>query len=129
MKLETFLKGLAPMKLNWNNPYELLWRVPLWVENGSVTAYMGVNLRRFYTPETLPAEIKQRLGYIGAAKEHANVGAGDLFISTTDVYHNKRYPKEYSDIGWRVSEHIYTVVLPLEVLEQMKGLGNEQHDT
>ena len=122
VNIHNFLALLAPMKFDWNNPYCDLWRVPLWLEDGNVSAYVANGFVRHYTPETLPSEIKQRLGLIGLAKEHAKLqGEGDVYISPTQVFRPTLYPKDYLGIGWRVSEHIYTVVLPLEVLERMKG--------
>ena len=121
MLLEDFLNRLAPTNQDWSEPSNL-WRVPLWVEGDKVTAYVGDNLRRYYSSENMPGLLKSRLGMIYSAKEHSHLHSiDDLYLSMSMIMFNVTYPETYNEIGWRVSKHFYLVVLPHEALQEMRG--------
>jgi len=135
MKLEKFLDTLAPLNMNWVGMSDL-WRVPLWIYtddngvSGHVIAYVGIGHKRLYTPTTLPKQIKRKLALIFTVPQHSAMNnAGDHFIANEHVYRNHHYPESYDEIGWRVSEHIYTVVLPGWLIDEMRGESNGKHYT
>ena len=92
-------------------------RVPMWVEDGSYEIETGLNRRRIYTEETLPDEIKALLSMISSFPE-LKLWRWDI-KDTALAY---IAPDErLEEIGWRVSENLYMLVLDRGVLDRLNG--------
>ena len=88
------------------------WRVPLWVEGDTYRLCLGKDSYRYYTDETLPAELKSILAMVNAFPTK------DIPIWEVDpisAYVNQQDPK-LDTIGWRVSRYLYILVLSKEIM-------------
>jgi hypothetical protein len=100
--------------------------------------YMGQGMKRRFTDETLPDEIKTALGFINSfdwdelhrsntmGNGHPNVTLKPWLHHTDDDYLEilwtyKNYcPDILREIGWRVRDR-YAITLPMEVFLTIKG--------
>lgn len=100
--------------------------------------YMGQGMKRRFTDETLPDEIKIAIGFINSFdwdELHLSntLGNGKPPTPLTNWWHhveddykeiiwiNKKYfPEILRDIGWRVRDR-YAITLPMEVFLTIKG--------
>ncbi len=90
--------------------------------------YMGNKMFRYFTADTLPDLIKERIAMINAFDwdrlHDENLGIGtfawhgamDSILITRESY----YPEVCSDIGWRIGER-YALVVPYEYFVSLKG--------
>jgi len=104
-----------------------LMRVPVAVMKDDIdgsahyTVFINGGMKRMYTNETLPDPIKAKLALINTSKE-----AGEQFEDIPeesfkiqcDLY-IKEHPKNFDDVGWRVSKHYYCVVMPMIDMAQL----------
>ena len=109
------------------------WRVPLYHADINYTVYVGNGMVRHYTNKTLPDPLKSKMAMIlGYWRNHPElvreltldnlVGFG---FATGMCFYRNTYPAEFCDIGWRISESYYTVIIDDKLLSTMRG----QHDT
>lgn len=92
--------------------------------------YMGNKMFRYFTADTLPDLIKERIAMINAFDwdrlhvVEGNIGIGSYaWTSEMDTILIKResyYPEVCSDIGWRIGER-YALVVPYEYFVSLKG--------
>jgi len=100
-------------------PHESLtssYRVPMWTEYDEYTINVGKYQSRHYTDETLPPNLKVSLAMINA---FPFVSRNEWEITDLGVYVNTQNPK-LQDIGWRVSQTMYVIVMPYEQLMDMR---------
>ena len=97
-------------------------RVPMWVEDGSYVIETGLNRRRIFTDETLPDEVKALLSMIHSLPPYET---GIYLIGNLIAPHERTAyiaPDErYIEIGWRVTDNLYMLVLEREVLNRLDG--------
>jgi hypothetical protein len=90
-------------------------------------------MMRHYTNKTLPDPLKSKMAMIlGYWRNHPElireltldnlVGFG---FATGMCFYRNTYPADFCDIGWRISESYYTVIIDDKLLSTMRG----QHDT
>lgn len=92
-------------------------RVPMWVEDGSYVIETGLNRRRIFTDETLPDEVKALLSMIHSFPE---IKAWPWNLGGTSIAYNA--PDErLIEIGWKVTDNLYMLVLERDVLNRMNG--------
>ena len=99
---------------NWN-----LVRVPVRKVDGSYIVYVSDGFNRVYDDRSLPKKLRSRFAMILAN------GGGDLFepefkLQKLTVYINNQSP-DLDEVGWRVSETYFCLVLDKNTLESMKG--------
>lgn len=93
------------------------YRTPVWVEPDSYTVCVGENVHRYYNDKTVPKEVKSVMTMVNA-------------------FPYSPYPEMYSpmqafvwpdpkqiEIGWRVNDKMYILVLSNECLQQMYVTG------
>jgi hypothetical protein len=92
--------------------------------------YMGNKMYRYFTADTLPDLIKERIAMINAFDwdrlhvVEGNMGIGGrAWISAMDtilIARDKYYPEVCSEIGWRIGER-YALVVPYDYFVSLKG--------
>lgn len=112
------------------------WRVPMWVEDGEYTVCVAQNKIRVFGEESLPDCIKAATAMIHAfpiaeSKEvysfgwsdpRANLTAGKAKIITENFYvYSYPLDERLHEIGWRVNEYLYILILNAEQLESLNG--------
>ena len=95
------------------------YRTPVWVEPDYYTVCIAENVHRYYTNKTVPKEVK-----VGVAMVNAFPFDNKPIAYMQDVYVCPD-PKQV-EIGWRVDDKMYILVLDDECLRDMyiKGIGN-----
>ena len=110
------------------------WRVPMYHKDIHYTIYVGNGLVRHYTNKTLPDPLKSKMAMITAywinnhPKLINDITSDDLVgfgFATGMCFYRNTYPAVFCDVGWRISESYYTVIVDDELLFSMRG----QHDT
>lgn len=103
------LSSLSPIthELSWGH-----YRVPIKVQDDDYVVFIGDNQKRYYTDESLPDFIKQRIGMIkaspkGDVKTDRELHKLDLFKSRS---------KGFEFIGWQASDTMFVIVLSEEEL-------------
>ncbi len=102
-----------------------LIRVPLRRIEDRYIVYVADGLVRYYDEDTLPDPLKTKMAMILAASnqllEH------EARLQKLSVYVNPM-SADFDDIGWRVSETYFCLVLDRETLDSLKG-GTSGTDT
>lgn len=112
-----FLKerlGTMVHSSDWN-----LIRVPVIREDDKYTVYIGDRQTRIYDNDTLPDKLKVKFAMI-LSVPHRHVVRDENVRGMFDIVENEEL-EELNDIGWRVSEHIFCLVLTRETLDSLKG--------
>lgn len=97
------------------------YRTPVWVEPDSYTVCVAENVHRYYNDKTVPNEVKAVVTMVNAFPHHNPY----LRILNPVMVHICNEPKQ-EDIGWRIDDKLYILVLPNACLESMyiKGVGD-----
>jgi len=89
----------------------------MWVDDGSYEIEIGLNRWRIYSEETLPDEVKALLSMIYSFPEHRawawDVGGASMAYIAPD--------ERLIEIGWRVTNNLYMLVLDRKVLDRLNG--------
>lgn len=101
-----------------------LIRVPLRKINDRYVVYVADGLVRYYDEDTLPDFLKVKMAMILAASNHRL--ESEVRLQRMTVYSNPM-SSDFDDIGWRVSETYFCLIVAREALEEMKG--ETQHGT
>lgn len=105
------------------------WRVPMCVDEDEYVVCVSQNKLRMFDAETLPDFIKASMSMIHAfpfePQTVYQVGWSDpRMVMSEAAYHyaymNKQDPR-LNDIGWRVNENLYMLILNQQQLESMNG--------
>ena len=112
------------------------WRVPMWVEDGEYTVCVAQNKIRVFGEESLPDCIKAATAMIhafpiaecvdlysfGWSDPRANLALAKALTPKGHSY-VYAYPldERLHEIGWRVNEHLYILILNAEQLESLNG--------
>jgi hypothetical protein len=110
--------------------YDATYHLPVRVSKKVVTVWTAPKHCRYYTHHTLPDFIKQRLAMIAAsgAAPFLAVIKDDLDLeekqneplrSSAYFSSRKECPKEFIDIGWRVNNKYYYIVVSETELDEM----------
>lgn len=91
--------------------------------------YMGDNATRTLTEAELPAALKSTFAMIRACKDHDLVMVHDPFIETAAFpFNNTTYPPEFNDIGWRLTQSWYVVVMDRKLFNYLRGMQDDEDD-
>jgi hypothetical protein len=103
--------------------------LPVRVGRDMVTIWVSENYCRYFTHQELPDWIKQPLGMI-AACDNAHLAVADridyrlapngVLLRSAYESSKRECPPGFEDIGWRVNEKYYYLVLPEERVEWLK---------
>lgn len=94
-------------------------RVPVIRIDGQYHVYVAEKQSRIYDDETLPDDMKVKFAMI-LSVPHTNVIEDENVRGMFDVFINEE-TKELDEIGWRVSEHLFCIVMPRSTLNSLKG--------
>lgn len=78
--------------------------------------YVGNSLTRMYNLTGLPDHIRSQLAMI-----HTQDWKQFMWVRVREIAFPSWYPEQYEDIGWMLSADEYVLVLPEEVLEELRG--------
>lgn len=96
-----------------------IYRVPLYREkDGNFIVYVADNFVRNFTNETLPDEIKTKLGLILGA---SSLDVRDWEFFNADVYVPKHMVEGFDEIGWQVSDNYFCICMSTELLNELRG--------
>jgi hypothetical protein len=98
------------------NPATNTYRVPMWVDGDEYSINVGRYETRYYTNNTLSPEIKVSVAMINAFPFKP---LNDWEVTDLTVYVNTQSPK-LDDIGWRVTQEMYVLVMPRKSLDLMR---------
>lgn len=97
-----------------------LIRVPCRKITGIYIVYVADGFHRMYTEETLPDELKAKFAMILACGNQTMLVEPESRLQKMTVYVNTQSP-ELDEIGWRVSETYFCLVLDRLTLSSLKG--------
>ena len=104
---------------NWD-----LIRVPmLRAVEGNYVVFVGDNIIRRFTDDTLPDVLKSKLAMILASAQNFK---HDYEVDRLSIYTNNQSP-ELDEVGWRVSDSYFCLVISRDILYSLKH--GEQHGT
>ena len=86
------------------------------------TTWVGDKMVRYYDIHALPDELKENLAIVLAKNDPALMT--DDVISRSKglyLYHHHHDPNILSEIGWRVSDRYYVMIVSRETLNLMRG--------
>ena len=102
-----------------------LIRLPVRRVEGVYVVYVADGLVRMYDEDTLPNELKTRIAMVLATPQPTLIHENNL--QKLHIYINNHDP-ELDEVGWRVSETYFCLIVDRETLESLKGgtqNGNE----
>lgn len=102
-----------------------MYRTPVLEQDHSgvtYTVWPADNFRRVLTSNDMPKEMKLKLGMVKAYEGETKklLQNWHLSVMPTLVYETT-YPDFYNDIGWRVTECTYCLVLGNQTLMELRG--------
>jgi hypothetical protein len=98
------------------------YRVPVCSMHDLYTIYVGDKFTRAFNSDTLPDEVKVKLTMINALPVKHLYSEDEIDTQPLYIYTQPRaLPTSYEDVGWRVSEYIYCLVLTDSCLMGMRG--------
>jgi len=95
------------------------YRVPIHINDGGHTVFVGDNLRRRFNIDTLPDVLKHKLSMINGSPYGEVVDRGQ--VTNIDVYIAPNNIGDFEMIGWRTTETMYCVVLTEKELDELRG--------
>ena len=93
-----------------------LIRAPMLRVDGNYTVFVGDNSIRRFTDDTLPDVLKSKLAMILASAQNFKY---DHDVDKLSIYTNSQSP-ELDEVGWRVSDSYFCLVLDRETLNSLK---------
>lgn len=103
-----------------HHKYHDLYRVPVRRVGDAYIVYVADGYHRIYDESTLPSVLKSKLTMLLARGSDAALFTPEHRLQSMTVYTN-RQSEELDEIGWRVSETYYCLVMDLDTLEQLRG--------
>lgn len=94
--------------------------MPVIREDDKYIVYIGDRQTRIYDNDTLPDKLKVKFAMILSVPLRCAPLRDEEVRGMFDVVENIQL-QELDDIGWRVSEHVFCLVLTRETLESLKG--------
>ena len=104
---------------NWD-----LIRVPIRKIDNTYIVYVADGYNRIYDANTLPHKLKTKMAMIRARGSDTALFEPENRLQNMAVYINNQ-SEELDEVGWRVSQTYYCLVLDRDTLESLKG---EKHD-
>ena len=78
--------------------------------------HVGNSMVRMFNLTQLPDHIRSQLAMI-----HTQDWKELMWVTVREIAFPSWYPEQYKDIGWMLSADEYVLVLPEEVLEELRG--------
>jgi hypothetical protein len=104
------------------SPIQGHYRVPVCSLHDLYTVYVGDKFTRVFNSDTLPDEVKVKLTMINALPITNLYSEEWVENSPLHIYTPpKNLTVGYEDVGWRVSETIYCLLLSESCLMSMRG--------
>jgi hypothetical protein len=110
------IDGLAPIG---HESDENLYRVPVHIENGQHTVYVGDHHKRMFDADSLPDFMKHKLAMITVTDNPDMVEDRELVI--LELLTPPPPVKGMKSIGWRSSTSMYIVVMTYDELKSLRG--------
>jgi hypothetical protein len=107
--------NLSPVVHQYNYA---LYRVPLRKEGDSYTIYVGDKFTRVFDEDTLPDEIKSKMAMVLA---RGNPILHDDEVTQLNLMTTPLRNDDFIEVGWRVSDMWFVVVLTYNSLMKLKG--------
>jgi hypothetical protein len=104
---------------NWD-----LIRVPVRKVDSTYVVYVAEGYHRIYDTDTLPDKLKTKMAMIRARGNDTALFEPEKRLQKMVVYINYQ-SDELDEIGWRVSQTYYCLVLDRDTLESLKGENHE----
>lgn len=95
-----------------------LYRVPLRKEGNSYTMFVADGFTRVFDEDTLPDEVKSKLAMVMA---RGNPILYDHEVTHLNLMTTPLRNDEFIEVGWRVSDMWFVVVLTYDSLMKLKG--------
>lgn len=99
---------------------ENMFRVPVWVNGDDICVCVGDNSFRYYLREFAPKELKAALSMVNAfpfkPRPEWAVGPSSAYENLMD---QRVITQNQVDVGWRVTEDMYILILPRDFLENI----------
>jgi len=98
------------------------YRVPVCNMHDLYTIYVGDKFTRVFNSDTLPDEVKVKLTMINALP--VNNLYSEEWVGYNSIYiymQPDMLPTAYRDVGWRVTESLYCLLLTEKCLMDMRG--------
>ena len=109
------LGTLSPIVHQYNYA---LYRVPLRKEGNSYTMWVADKFTRVFDEETLPDEIKSKMAMVLA---RGNPILHDREVTHLNLMTTPLRNDEFIEVGWRVSDMWFVVVLSYNSLMALRG--------
>lgn len=110
------MMNLSPVRSEWG------FRVPLFRDGDTHIMFVGDNHRRIFTADTLPADIKLKLAMIIVSAYAEPLISEDAPEESFRLTLYMMVPRVgFENIGWRLSEHYFMIVMSEDELEELKG--------
>lgn len=111
-----------------------LYRTPLHMEKSNFRVWVGDGMIRYMTQKELPDDIAKKLAMVIAYDDGKNIPdyfKGDVqlpldsrlpdFRVTQFYVMPEWYDKNYEDIGWRINENYFCLVVPKSIIVSLRG--------
>ena len=115
--------NLSPISHYYNHS---LYRVPLTRDGDKYIIYVADNFVRNFTNETLPDEIKIKLGMIVAP---STTDVRDCVVYNSDFYIPMHPINGFDEIGWQVSDSYFCICMSRELLEELRGENDPRRES
>lgn len=94
-----------------------LYRVPVWVNDDEVTVCIGDDQYRYFRRHSIPSELKAAISMVNAFPYHPRA---EWEVNPTNAYvPSYGTADEQMNIGWRVTNDLYIVILTREFIENI----------
>lgn len=103
------------------HPDRDMYRVPVWVSDDEIAIGLGNDTYRYYSHDNVPTKIKALLTMIHAFPPEDRpswaINPNSAYVAMNE---------KQKDIGWRVTDELYILVMDFDFLEEcyVKGVGN-----
>jgi hypothetical protein len=115
MDISAMLGTLSPVVHQYNYA---LYRVPLRKEGNSYTMFVADGFSRVFDEDTLPDEIKTKMAMVMA---RGNPILHDYEVTQLNLMCTPLRNDDFIEIGWRVSDMWFVVVLSYNSLMRLRG--------
>jgi hypothetical protein len=113
---DTERRRYVPVIMGWDDNK---FRVPVWVDDDEVTVSLGKDTYRRFHRDKMPSEIKAALSMVHAFPFDQT--RPEWAINPINAY--TPTDERQADIGWRVTQDLYILILSRDFLEDIYVRG------
>jgi len=114
---------LSPLLLKDDS---FLYRTPTMYAEEQCTLYVGDNMVRHFTNKTMPREVKVKLGMVRGYEGPVTLHQEHRVVAVPLVVYDNTYPKEFEEIGWRVTDTLYCLSLTYALLIKLRSINDTE---